>query len=406
MAFETIPSTTSKNYIQGRIALEQFGLDSPLIKEFAKFPWQLHRGDPCWTPPLNAELLGNRILGVKGLLTSEHPYHRHAEVTHFLARRNGSIVGRISAAINHRFNQYHNERIGFFGFFDVENDCEAASALLDGAKEWLASKGMLVMRGPGEYSNATHERQGVLVDGYNYLPTVELTHNPPYYAELLERYGLVKVKDYQAYLIKVAEIPIERFKRLGEAGCKRSNITTRPADMKRFKEDVRLIMRIYNEAWHENWGFIPVTDGEADSLADRLKSVADPGFVIFAYVGNQPAGVIGAIPDPNRVLHPLWRWWGDSDAVRLFRLLKGRRRIHFLRFMFFGILPPFRRLGIDALLFAEAFAYGVPKGYTYLEASMLLEENSLMIAAAKALGGQHYKTWRVYQIPLPQSRTI
>ena len=135
MVPDIITDIASKNRSQGGITLEQFGLRSPLIKEFVKFPWQLHHGDPCWTPPLNADLLGN----------------------HFLARRNGSIVGRISAAVNHSFNDYHNDRIGFFGFFDVENDYEAASALLDGAKEWLTSKGMVMMRGPGEYSNATHE---------------------------------------------------------------------------------------------------------------------------------------------------------------------------------------------------------------------------------------------------------
>ena len=172
MVPEIITDIASKNRSQGGITLEQFGLRSPLIKEFVKFPWQLHHGDPCWTPPLNADLLGNRLLGIKGLLTPEHPYHRHAEVTHFLARRNGSIVGRISAAVNHSFNDYHNDRIGFFGFFDVKNDYEAASALLDGAKEWLTSKGMVMMRGPGEYSNATHERQGILIDGFNYLPTI------------------------------------------------------------------------------------------------------------------------------------------------------------------------------------------------------------------------------------------
>jgi hypothetical protein len=391
-----IPDTTNL----GKLDLEEFGLGSPLMKEFVKFSWKLHYGDPHWTPPLDSDYLGSRLLGLKGLLTSEHPYHEHAEVTHFLARRNGKIVGRVSAAVNNRFNDYHKEKVGFFGFFEVENDFIATSALLNAAKTWLAAKGMEVMRGPGEYSNATHERQGILVDGFEFSPTVELTHNKPYYQELLERFGFCKVKDYHAYLVNVDEIPINRFKRLGDAIKKRGNITTRPVNMRRLRDEVRLMMRIYNEAWVGNWGFLPMTDGEADALADTLKAVVDPEFVKFAYVGNELAGVIGAIPDPNHALRPSWRWYGDSDPIRIFRLLKKRKQIRFLRFMFFGILAPFRRLGIDALLFAEAFAYGVPKGYTHLEASMILEENDLMAAAAKALGGRHYKTWRIFEMPI------
>ena len=390
----------SRNLRHGNLDLEQLDLGNSRMKDFVRVPWCLHKGEPHWTPPLNAEYLGSRLLGLNGLLTSRHPYHEHAEVTHFLARRTGAIVGRISASVNHRFNEHYNEKIGFFGFFEVENNFSTAAALLESAKKWLAAKGMAVMRGPGEYSTATHERQGILVDGHDFPPTVELTHTPPYYAELLERYGLRKAKDYHAYLVTVDEIPIERFKRLGEAVRKRGNITTRPVVMKKFREEVRLIMRIYNEAWTGNWGFLPVTDGEADALADTLKSVVDPEFVRFAYVGNELAAVIGAIPDPNQVMRPSWRWFGDSDLVRIFRLLKNRSRIRFLRFMFFGILPPYRRLGIDALLFAETFAHGAPRGYSHVEASMLLEENELMIGAAKALGGRRYKTWRIYEMPL------
>ena len=116
-------------------------------------------------------------------------------MTHFLARRDAQSVERVSAAINHRFNEYHNVRIGSFGFFEVVQDYEVAQALLDRAKAWVGERGMTLLRGPGEYSNATHERQGVLIDGSQYPPTVELTHNPPYYGEFLERYGFQKAKD-------------------------------------------------------------------------------------------------------------------------------------------------------------------------------------------------------------------
>jgi len=381
------------------VSIEQFGLGDPRIREFAELPWRLYRNDPCWTPPLNADLLGSRLLGARGLLTPDHPYHRSAEVTHFLARRGGKAVGRISAAINRRFNDYYGLRLGFFGFFEVEEDYGTAAALLDAARGWLAARGMTAVRGPGEYSNATHERQGVLVDGFDYPPTIELTHNPPYYAGMLERYGFTKVRDYHAYLIDVSAIPVRRFEKLGEAVRRRGKVTTRPIDFKHFTDEVRLIIRIYNRAWADNWGFLPLTDDEAVVLANSLRPIADPGFVRFAYVDDEPAAVIGALPDPNWALRPRWGSpLGNSDPVRIGRLYLLRRRIPIVRFIFFGVLAPYRQMGIDALLFWETFRHGAPKGYRQVEASMLLEDNHLMIRAAESLGGRRYKTWRIYEM--------
>ena len=394
-------SASSKKTSLPSVSIEQFGLGDPRIKDFAELPWRLYRNDLCWTPPLNADLLGNRLLGAKGILTATHPYHESAEVTHFLARRGKRIVGRVSAAINHRFNDYYGARLGFFGFFEAEEDYEAVAALLDAAREWIGARGMTAVRGPGEYSNATHERQGVLVSGFEYPPTVELTHNPPYYAEMLERYGFSKVKDYHAYIIEVADIPISRFERLGEMARRRGKITTRPIDLGRFTEEVRLIIRIYNEAWSTNWGFLPITDDEAVALAKSLRPIADPGFVRFAYVDNKPVAVIGALPDPNWGLRPRWGGLvGNSDPARLARMFFLRKKIPIVRFMFFGILPAYRRMGINALLFWETFDHGVPKGYRQVEASMLLEDNDLMIQDAEALGGRLYKTWRIYEMQI------
>lgn len=382
------------------LGIEEFGLGDPRIREFAYLPWRLYRGDPCWTPPLMMDLLGNRILGAKGLLTAEHPYHEDAEVTHFLARRDGRVVGRVSAAINRRFNEHYGARIGFFGFFECEDDQDVANALLDSAKAWIAARGMTAMRGPGEYSNATHERQGVLVEGFEYPPTVELTHNPPYYADLLERYGLAKVKDYVAHTLKVSEIDHERLARIADAVKKREDIETRAANLKDFTNEVRLVVRIWNEAWAKNWGFLPLNQAEADALAETLKPIVDPGLVRFAFCEGEPIAVMGAIPDPNWALRPRWRWYGDSDLVRIARLLRMRRHIPRVRLMFFGIRPEHRKAGVDAILFSETFAYGAPRGYVEAEASMLLEDNVMIIRPTEAMGGHEYKRWRIYEMPI------
>jgi len=382
------------------LEIEEIPLGDSRIKLFADFSWRLYRGDPCWTPPLRADLLGNRLLGLVGLLTPEHPYHRHVEVTHFLAWRGRKPVGRISAAINHRFNNCHGTRIGFFGFFEVIQDYEVAKALLDRARQWVVDYGMTILRGPGEYSNATYERQGVLVDGFQYPPTLELTHNPPYYGEFLEWYGFHKAKDYYAYTFDVQTPIPPRLKNLVEQVRLRREIETRPLNFKELPSEVRLIEKIYNDSWAENWGFLPITEEEANSLSDSLRMIVDPGIIRFAFVKGEPVAVIGAFPDAYYALRPRWRWYGDFDLIRLTRLLLMRRHIPFIRLMFFGVRPGFRKLGIDAILFSEVKEYMIRRGYRKCEASLLLEDNHLILSPSEFMGAQHYKTWRIYDLPL------
>jgi len=380
--------------------IEEIPLGDSRIKLFADFPWRLYRGDPCWTPPLRGDLLGNRLLALVGLLTPQHPYHQHSEVAHFLAWNGGHPVGRVSAAINHRFNDYHNTHIGFFGFFEVIDDYEVARALLDQARAWVKGHGMTVLRGPGEYSNATHERQGILIDGFQYPPTMELTHNPPYYGEFLERYGFHKAKDYHAYILDVQTPSSPRLKRLSKQVRLRREIETRPLNLKQLLSEVRLIVKIYNDSWADNWGFLPITKEEADSLVHTLRIIVDPGLVRFAFVNGKPAAVLGAFPDPYHALRPHWRWYGNSDLMRIIRLIWMRRRTPYTRLMFYGVRSGFRQLGIDALLFYETKEYAIKKGYRRCEASMLLEDNKLILRAAEFMGAHHYKTWRIYDLPL------
>ncbi|MBE0416827.1 MAG: N-acetyltransferase [Coriobacteriia bacterium] len=384
------------------LAIEEFPLGDPRIREFAMLPWSLYRGDRNWTPPLNGDLLGSRLLGLDGLLTAAHPYHRSATVTHFLARRDGRAVGRISAAVNRRFNEYQASYadIGFFGFFEAGEDYGAAAALLDAAREWLTARGMTAMRGPGQYSNATHERQGILIDGFDTPPTVECTHNPPYYDEYLERWGLSKIKDYHAYLIHLDRVPAERLSRVAEGVRKRNRVETRTVDINDFTAEIGRVIEIYNQAWTENWGFLPLTPEEAEAVADSLRPIIDPGLVRLASVNGELVAMIGAFPDPNWALRPRWGALGDSDLVRTARLLRMRRRIPRLRLMFFGIVPGHRMRGIDALLFDETYRYAVSRGYRTIEASMLLEENDLVLRAAEFAGGERYKTWRIYECGL------
>ncbi|HEO70841.1 MAG TPA: N-acetyltransferase, partial [Candidatus Hydrogenedentes bacterium] len=339
------------------LVIEQFGLGDRRLRLFARAPWELFRGDPHWTPPLTGELLGRRTLGLTGLLTATHPYHRQADVTHFIARDGRRMLGRVSAAVNHRFNEYTSHRIGFFGFFDTVNDRRIADALLSEARDWVQARGMSVLRGPGGYSNATHEPyQGVLIDGFDDPPTVELTHNPPYYARLLEWFGLSKAKDYHAFRIRL-NAPSPRMNRLAESARRRRSIEIRIIDPSHLRAEVNRIVHIYNDAWSANWGFVPMIEEEAEAMAKSLRLVLDPGLIRFATVNGELAAVLGALPDPYVPLRPRWNRVRDSDWIRAVRLLRMRRRIPVMRLMFFGVRAPFRNMGLDAILYQQVQSY-------------------------------------------------
>ncbi len=393
-------STAGSPTLAEHVTVTEIPLGDPRIEDFVAFHWKLYRDDPHWVPQLNADLLGNRLLGMKGLLTPAHPYHETARATHFLAYRDGETAGRVSVVVNERFNEHYGQTYAFFGFFEVIEDYEVARALLDAAATWARAQGATVLRGPGEYSNATHERQGCLIDGFDQDVYVEHTYNPPYYREFIERYGFQKAMDYHSYLIDLTKPVTARLHRIAEGVRRHRDITTRCVDMSKFTEEIRLVVEIYNKAWANNWGFLPITDWEADALAETLKPIIDPGLIRFAYYEGEPIAVLGAFPDPNAALQPRWKWYGNSDLPRLARLMATRKHIKRIRLIFFGIVPGYRRLGTDALLYEEVYAHTRTKGYTECDVSLLLETNDLIIRAAESMGGERTKTWRIWDLPL------
>jgi GNAT superfamily N-acetyltransferase len=367
-------------------------------RQFARFPWRIYRNDPQWVPPL----FGDRL---KLLHPEKHPFWEHAELQLFLAMRGQEVVGTISAHVNHRHNQVFGDKVGFFGFFEVIEEVAVAEALLDTAAAWLRERGMEAIRGPENPSQ--NEEVGLLVDGFDLPPVIMMTYNPRYYQGLLERAGFEKAQDLYAWdlLTNIFDYDVQRmprkFVRVAEQAKMRENLVVRKIDMKRYDKEVELAKIVYNAAWEQNWGFVPMTDHEIEHLGNELKFIIDPDLVYIAEVDGKPAGIILGIPDVNQALlkaRPQPNNW--SFPLTVLKLLWHRRKVDAFRLMIMGVVPEYRALGIDAVFYVEAARAAFAKGYERCEMSWILESNDMMNRIVERLGGKIYKTYRIYEKPV------
>lgn len=362
------------------------------LKPFIDLSWTLNGGDPQWVPPL-------RMVFDALLDRDKHPFHQHADVAYFLAERGGKPVGRIAAVANHRANEFHGDTTGYFGLFESIDDPSVAIALLDRAAAWLKAKGLTVVQGPFNLStNDELYSGGVLIDGFDTPPAFMMGHNPPYYGRLMDAAGMTKAKDLVAYWLPHNQPPqrlLDGIERLG----KREGWRIRPVNMKRFKEEVGVVMGVYNSAWERNWGFIPMTEAEFDSMAKEFRPVVDPNLVLIAEnTEGEPIGFILALPDLNRAIKPLKN--GRLFPFGVFKFLWHKRKIQTARLLTLGMKPGYQRSGIGAALYLRCFQQGAANGYENAEASWILEDNGPMRQALEKIGAFVYKTYRVYERPL------
>jgi len=357
------------------------------LKQFVDLPWTIYRDDPYWVPPLKGD--------VRGLLSLKHPFFNHAERHLYLAQRDGVPVGRIAAVINHRHNEFHSEKSGFFGFFECVDDQEVADALFDTAQKWIREKGMDRVLGP--VNPSTNEECGLLVHNFLSPPFVMMTYNPPYYMDLLEKAGYVKAKDLYAYWYHVGKELPDRLRRIvKKVQDKEKDLVVRNLDMKRFDEDLEAVRVIYNEAWERNWGFVPMTDAEITHMAKKLKPIVEPRIINLAYVGDEPAGFAMGLPDLNNVLKI---FNGTvTNPVKTLKAMRALKRIRSGRCLTLGVREKFRKRGIESLLFATTWQGGIDMDYRYGEFSWILEDNKpIHDAATRIFSAEHYKTYRIYQ---------
>lgn len=369
--------------------IKRFTLEDNL-KEFIKFPFSLYKNTPYqqfWVPPL--------ISDQKKLFSKNHPFFAHAKAEFFIAYEKGRPVGRIAAIIDYNHIEFHNEKCGFFGYFECINSKEVAIALIDEVKKYLRLEGMSAVRGP--FNPSTNEEVGFLLEGFDSPPSIMMPYTPPYYLNLMELAGLKKVKDLFAYIRTVKEPLPERIGRIVDRVKKKERLILRCFDMKNFKKEVEIFKKIYNSAWEANWGFVPMTDGEIDYMAKTLGSLIDFRLAHFIEVDGNPVGATLCVPDYNFVLK---RLNGRLGPIEIIKFLYLKQKIKKVRLMTLGVIKEYRNRGLEAVLYYEILKATGAAGYDCGELSWTLEDNDLINKGIEAMGCRLYKKYRIFEAAL------
>ena len=357
-------------------------------KEFIMFPFKLYAKKEFWVPPL--------IMDMKQMLDPQKgTYFEHSEAHLFLAYRDNQIVGRISAHNNTLHNKTHNDKVGFFGFYESIDDQEVACALFDTAYKWLQKKGYDTMRGPMNFS--VNEEAGLLVDGFHSPSFLMNVWNKRYYQALFENWGLKKTMDLYAYRITIKPLP-ERVVKIAERAQKRYGfeiITLPMKDKKKQKEFLDKVFQIYRDAWSNNWGYVPMTPREFKHTVDTLITFALPEFVYIAVKAAEVLGASVVIPDYNEVLKKLN---GRLFPFGIFKLLYYKNKITGLRTPIMGVTEAYRNKGVDIAFYAKSWDTAINHKRKWLtgEFSWILENNVMMNRMSKTLGAEIDKVYRVY----------
>ncbi len=361
---------------------------------FIKFQWQIYTNDSAWVPPL--------IIERKGFLDRKrHPFYRHGDAALFLARKNGKIAGRIMASDDPNYNSLHATNVGCFGLFECIDDHDVAAALFDTAAGWLRKRGRTEIMGPIDYS--TNYICGLLIDGFQFPPTILTAHNPPYYRDLIESCGFTKAKDFYAWWFADPAKAAARLRPLSERFQKRWPVTIRAGNLKNIRQESRRLRQIYNQAWKNNWGFVPFTEAEIEFMTHELKQLVLPEFTLIAEVGDEPAGFILCVPDINVALRRInGKLTTFGLPIGLLKLLYYKSRTRTARLIALGVIEKYRRAGIAEMLVLRIVEDAMIKRGFAGELSLTLEDNFMINRFLEAIGAHRYKTYRIFKRTLTE----
>jgi hypothetical protein len=355
--------------------------------DFLTLPWRLYANDRAWVPPL---LLERRLQ-----ISRRRPFFAHARAAFWVAYRGARPVGRISAQVDRLHLERYQDGTGFFGLLEAEDDGEVFAALAATAEAWLRREGLTRVRGPFDLS--INEECGLLIDGFDTAPMVMMRHGRPYYAARIEEHGYRAAKDLLAYRLR-SDIKLPPV--MAAATARLEGVRVRPLRRARLREELGILREIFEDAWADNWGFVPFTAAEFDELGWVLRFVVDDDFVQIAEVGGVPAAMLVLLPNVNELIRDLdGRLLPFGWARLLARLRRGR--VRWGRVALMGVRKRYQRtaegLGLACLVIDTARRAAFERGLQEVELSWILEDNHGVRRIIEALGGEPYKRYRIYE---------
>jgi ribosomal protein S18 acetylase RimI-like enzyme len=358
------------------------------VDRFLRVPYGIYANDPNWVAPL--------LMDVRKVFQDENPLFEHATMQLWVARHHGRDVGRIAGILEQLHNQTHNERTAFFGFFECVEEPEAARRLFDTVSDWARAQGMKRLLGP--MNPTTNDECGLLVEGFDSPPVFMMAYNPRYYAPLVESAGFAKAKDLLAYDFDLANTPMSRFERIWSKFQKREpEIRVEPVRKRTLTRQLTQIQQVYNEAWEDNWGFVPMTDAEIRFMAARLKPLLVEGLTQIALNGEEPVGFLLATSDFNEAFHPLNGRLLSLGLVQALPYLLQWKVPKYCRVLTLGVKAAYRGRGIEAAMLTHGLRTGFQLGFRRIESSWILEDNTAVQRVIQLFGGEVYKRYRLYE---------
>ncbi|MDZ7315614.1 MAG: hypothetical protein ONA69_05160 [candidate division KSB1 bacterium] len=369
--------------------------DRALLKRFVDFHWDHYREDPQYVPLLDYEYLGFRLIGMVGFFEPRNLFFKHADMAFFMALRDGKTVGRCNAFVNYNHNRHWNDKVGFFGQFESVNDPAVSSALLDAAAAWLKSKGMQVMRGPQNLP-VNEATPGCLTRGFDSRPVMYYHYNKPYYADLLSAYGLKPVKRVYSWEVAVHNPMEEKLERVAQKIIERFDVTLEDWGQRPLKVRKEEMFEIYNDAWNDNWGFVPFTREEFYHIVDEMMLVMDKKLFVFVYVKGEPAAFFGGVPNITEKMVPI-PWCRRCELLRAAKMLLTKNRCKGFRLGYLGVKKKFRRLGLDGVMLWKQKLYTQTTPFEYCDVGWVLENNELVIRLVHLMNGKDSKEYTVFE---------
>ncbi|MDA9770652.1 hypothetical protein N9D02_06390 [Emcibacteraceae bacterium] len=362
-------------------------------KIFVTLLWDIFKDDPNWVPPLIMERMD--IIDEK-----KNPYFLHADVRLWIAYKNGMPVGRISAQIDELVEPQHGVKTGHYGFFDCIDDQDVANALFDTACSWLKENGMIEVIGP--FSLSINEETGMLVEGFDTPPRLLMGHARPYYEKLVHNYGLSSVKDTWAYTLDISD-PIlpPTIQKLVDRAVDKGQVKFRPINMDKYEEELKIILDIFNDAWIENWKYIPFTEAELDHAVKELKMIIREDFTYIAEIDGVPQAIMVTLPNINEIIRDLNGKLFPFGIFKLLWRLKIKPSFKTVRVPLMGVRTEYQNSRLSGImsfgLFEACRQSAIKIGCEQAELSWVLEENTRLSKLLESIGCVKYKTYRLYQ---------